>query len=570
MAASDGRSAAGRGELNRPLSNLYRIGIDVGGTFTDVVGIASDGTQTLAKAASTPADQSLGVVEGLRNLATALDLPLEALLRQTERIVHGTTVATNALLERKGAEVWLLTTEGHRDVIEMREGLKPERYDLRLPPAEPLVPRHRRLGVKERLRPDGSVAVPLDQASLDAAIATMKSAGAEAVAIGFLHAWRDAKHEHAAAAAVLAALPGATVTCSADVLPQIKEFERFSTTAVNAYVGPVVSRYLARLAGRLEEAGYPGPLFVILSHGGVAPVAEAARLAVGTALSGPAGGVAAAVALAQQGMGQDLVTFDMGGTSTDIALVVGGEAALGRGRTVGGERIALESLDIVTLGAEMGDRADRHGCKSGAGLPGSWRLPRWSEAAGSGGGAGSGRAAGDQARHHAGGLRHRHPCPGQCPHGGWRAAGDGAARCRPAGFGAAVLRRRGRPACDGGGAGVGAGAGDGATVCRRALGLGDAAYRPALRIGTERHRGRRHPRGCRGSDAVRHAGTRRPRPHGRLVPGRGRGPAQRRHALRRAGLRDRGAAGWNRLGGTGSGRTVAGGLPCPAPGAVYL
>jgi N-methylhydantoinase A len=338
-------------------ASLYRIGIDVGGTFTDVVGIASDGTQTLAKAASTPADQSIGVVEGLRNLATALHLPLDALLRQTERIVHGTTVATNALLERKGAEVWLLTTEGHRDVIEMREGLKPERYDLRLPPAEPLVPRHQRLGVKERLRPDGSVAVPLDQASLDAAIATMTAAGAEAVAIGFLHAWRDPKHEHAAAAAVLAALPGATVTCSADVLPQIKEFERFSTTAVNAYVGPVVSRYLARLAGRLEEAGYPGPLFVILSHGGVAPVAEAARLAVGTALSGPAGGVAAAVALAQQGMGGDLVTFDMGGTSTDIALVVGGEAALGRGRTVGGERIALESLDIVTLGAGGGSIA---------------------------------------------------------------------------------------------------------------------------------------------------------------------------------------------------------------------
>ncbi len=335
----------------------YRIGIDVGGTFTDVVGIAADGTQTLAKAASTPADQSEGVIAGLRNLATALGLPLAELLRQAERIVHGTTVATNALLERKGAKVWMLTTAGHRDVIEMREGLKPERYDLRLPTAEPLVPRHRRLGVVERLRPDGSVAVPLDAASLDAAIGTLKDAGAEAVAICFLHSWRDPKHEHAAAAAVAAALPGATVTCSADVLPQIKEFERFSTTAVNAYVGPVVSRYLARLAGRLQEAGYPGPLFVILSHGGVAPVEEAARLAVGTALSGPAGGVAAAVALAAQGMGQDLVTFDMGGTSTDIALVVGGEAALGRGRTVAGERIALESLDIVTLGAGGGSIA---------------------------------------------------------------------------------------------------------------------------------------------------------------------------------------------------------------------
>ena len=335
----------------------WRIGIDVGGTFTDVVGIAPDGAETLAKAASTPEDQSLGVVQGLRNLAEALGLGLGALLAGTERIVHGTTVATNALLERKGAEVWLLTTEGHRDVIEMREGLKPERYDLRLPPAPPLVPRQRRLAVRERLRADGSVAVPLDRASLDGAIAVLREAGAEAVAIGFLHAWAAPRHEHEAAAAVAAALPGAMVTCSADVLPQIKEFERFSTTAVNAYVGPVVSRYLARLAGRLEEAGFGGPLFVILSHGGVAPVEEAARLAVGTALSGPAGGVAAAVALARQGMGQDLVTFDMGGTSTDIALVVGGEAALGRGRVVGGERIALESLDIVTLGAGGGSIA---------------------------------------------------------------------------------------------------------------------------------------------------------------------------------------------------------------------
>jgi len=357
MPASDDQGAEGRGALNRMRHAAYRIGVDVGGTFTDVVAIASDGTETLAKAASTPADQSEGVIAGLANLAEALRLPLAELLQRTERIVHGTTVATNALLERRGARVAMLTTEGHRDVIEMREGLKPERYDLRLPVPEPLVPRSLRIPVRERLRADGRVEVPLDHASLDAAIGRARAAGADSVAICFLHAWRDPAHEHAAAKAVAAALPGVFVTCSADVLPQIKEFERFSTTAVNAYVGPVVSGYLARLAGRLETAGYHGPLFVILSHGGVAPVEEAARLAVGTALSGPAGGVAAAVALARQGLGQDLVTFDMGGTSTDIALVAGGEAALGRGRMVGGERIALESLDIVTLGAGGGSIA---------------------------------------------------------------------------------------------------------------------------------------------------------------------------------------------------------------------
>jgi len=332
----------------------WRIGIDVGGTFTDVVAIAADGAATLAKAASTPADQSEGVIAGLGNLAATLGLSLAELLTRTTRIVHGTTVATNALLEKKGARVGLLTTEGHRDVIEMREGLKPDRYDLRQPPPAPLVPRRLRLPVRERLRPDGRVETPLDAASLDHAISALRAEGVESVAIGFLHAWVAPQHEALAAAAVRAAMPEAYVTTSAEVLPQIKEFERFSTTVVNAYVGPVVSRYLARLAGRLAEAGYAGPLFVILSHGGIAPVEEARRLAVGTALSGPAGGVAAAVALAAQGMGQELVTFDMGGTSTDIALITEGEAALGRGRSVGGERIALESLDIVTLGAGGG------------------------------------------------------------------------------------------------------------------------------------------------------------------------------------------------------------------------
>ena len=323
------------------MTTTYRIGVDVGGTFTDVVCVASDGVTTLAKASSTPADQSEGVVAGLGVLADRLGLPLADLLARTERIVHGTTVATNALLERRGAKVAMLTTEGHRDVIEMREGLKPDRYDLRLP-------------VRERIRPDGHVEQTLDRESLDAAIATLKAEQVEAVAICFLHSWRDDAHERAAAEAVRAALPGAFVTTSAEVLPQIKEFERFSTACVNAYVGPIVSRYLARLRGRLDEAGYAGAVFVILSHGGVAPVEEAARLAAGTALSGPAGGVAAGVALAERGLGQDLITFDVGGTSTDIALVQDGEAALGRGRTVGGERIALESLDIVTLGAGGG------------------------------------------------------------------------------------------------------------------------------------------------------------------------------------------------------------------------
>ncbi len=335
----------------------YTIGVDVGGTFTDVVGVDEEGREFLAKAPSTPGDQSEGVLDGLANLAAAIGLTLAELLETTTRIVHGTTVATNALLERRGARTAMLTTEGHRDIIAMREGLKPARYDLRLPQQPALIPRALRLPVRERLRPDGRVEIPLDAASLEAAIARLREAEVESVAICFLHSWAAPRHEHAAAEAVRAALPGVFVTCSADVLPQIKEFERFSTTAVNAYVGPVVSRYLTRLEARLRAAGYTQPVFVILSHGGMAPIGEAARLAVGTALSGPAGGVAAAVALARRGMGEQLVTLDMGGTSTDIALIQDGAATLGRGREVGGERIALDSLDIITLGAGGGSIA---------------------------------------------------------------------------------------------------------------------------------------------------------------------------------------------------------------------
>ncbi|MGG5886569.1 hydantoinase/oxoprolinase family protein [Falsiroseomonas sp. HC035] len=355
----------------------YRIGCDVGGTFTDVVCIGSDGATLLAKAATTPEDQSRGVLDGLAVLAGLLGVTLRDLLAHTERLVHGTTVATNALLERRVARIGMLTTEGHRDIIEMREGLKPERYDLRLSPPEPLVPRRLRLGLHERILASGEVAVALDDTSLAEAIAALQAEKVEAVAICLLHAWRSPAHEQAAGAAVAAALPGAYVTLSSDVLPQIKEFERFSTTVVNAAVGPIVARYLGRLETRLAEAGLAAPLFVILSHGGVAPVGEAARLAAGTALSGPAGGVAAGLALARGGLGENLVTFDVGGTSTDVALIEAGEAALGRGRVVGGERIALESLDIVTLGAGGGSLAHvgaggmmRVGPRSAGAVPG--------------------------------------------------------------------------------------------------------------------------------------------------------------------------------------------------------
>src|SRR6266853_1606358 len=213
---------------------MYRIGIDVGGTFTDLVAIDPAGITTLAKVPSTPDDPSLGVLDGLRLLADRLGLDRAALLDQTDRIVHGTTVATNALLEHKGARLGLLTTEGHRDVIEMREGLKDDRYNLRMPPPEQLVPRRLRLGVRERMRADGRIEIPLDPASLDAAIVVLQREQVEAVAVCYLHAWRDPRHERLTAEALARALPDAYVSLSSDVFPQIKEFERVSTTVVNA------------------------------------------------------------------------------------------------------------------------------------------------------------------------------------------------------------------------------------------------------------------------------------------------------------------------------------------------
>src|SRR5437667_5953111 len=258
---------------------MYRIGIDVGGTFTDLVAVDPTGRSTLVKVASTPRDPSIGVLAGLASLAEALGLPIERLFAETERIVHGTTVATNALLERKGARVGLLTTEGHRDVLEMREGLKDDRYNLRMPAPEPLAPRARRVGVRERIRADGQVDTPLNVRSLKDAIARLKKQRVEAVAVCYLHSYRNPRHEEATRAALARDMPEAYISLSSEVLPQIKEYERVSTTVVNACVGPVLSRHLLRLRARLQEAGYRGPTLIMQSHGGVASIDESVRLA---------------------------------------------------------------------------------------------------------------------------------------------------------------------------------------------------------------------------------------------------------------------------------------------------
>ena len=336
---------------------MYRIAVDVGGTFTDVIAADEAGRVVFAKAASTPADQSVGVMDGLARLADVLGTPLGGLLGRTASIVHGMTVATNALIERKGAVVGLLATEGHRDVLEMREGLKPDRYNMHLPREAPLVPRRLRLGVRERIRPDGRIETPLDPASLGKAVRALRRTGVASAAVCYLHAYRDGRHERMTREVLERELPGVYVSLSSEVLPRIKEYERTSTTVVNAYVGPLLARYLARLSERLAAAGYGRPVLVMQSHGGVAPIEETIRIAAGTVLSGPAGGVAGARRVAGLAGAPNLISFDMGGTSSDVSLIVDGRALLAVDKAIAREKIALPSLDITTLGAGGGSIA---------------------------------------------------------------------------------------------------------------------------------------------------------------------------------------------------------------------
>ena len=316
-------------------------------------------------------------MNAVERLADELGINSETLLSKTESIVHGTTVATNALLERKGAKTGLLTTLGHRDVLEMREGLKDDRYNMRLPAPAPLVPRFLRLGVRERIKPDGSIHTKLDDASLDEAINKLREEKVTSVAVCYLHAYKEPKHEQETKKILEAKLPGVSVSISSEVFPEIKEYERVSTTIVNAYVRPIVENYLNRLEERLKNAGYEGSVLIILSHGGVAPIEEAIRLSAATVLSGPAGGVAGSKYGASLIGAGDLVPFDMGGTSTDISMIVNGEPALSSTRGIAGQRIALQSLDIVSIASGGGSiaRVDaggilRVGPESAGALPG--------------------------------------------------------------------------------------------------------------------------------------------------------------------------------------------------------
>ena len=336
---------------------MYKIGIDVGGTFTDFVVVRDAEAPRYFKQPSTPNDPSEGVIAGLEDAAAAYGLSPGNLLGETELIIHGTTVATNALVQRKGAKVGLLTTAGFRDLLEMREGLKEDRYNLRMTPVEPLVPRYLRLGVTERVRSDGSVDTTLDEASVERAIQSMKAEGVEALAICFLFSYLNPDHELRAAEMVRAAFPGMYMSTSHEILPQIKEFDRLSTTVVNTYVGPVLGVYLSRLQRRLEAFRQAPEILIMQSNGGVAPIEDSVRQAVRAILSGPAGGVAAAAHYGQLLGESKVIGFDMGGTSTDISLIEDGAAHLTNEKFEAGWKIAVPMIDIHTLGAGGGSIA---------------------------------------------------------------------------------------------------------------------------------------------------------------------------------------------------------------------
>jgi N-methylhydantoinase A len=336
-----------------------RVGIDIGGTFTDLVAVSADGTVRTHKTASTPHDYAEGIVAGLRALLEDGD--------QVAEVLHATTIGSNTILEAKGARTALVTTAGFRDVLEIRDLRMPRLYDMGWTKPPALVERRLRLEVTEKLRPDGSVAVPLDRASVAAAVARLRAEQVDSVAICLLHSYADGAHERAVADAVRAALPDAAVSVSHEILPEIKEYPRTSTTVVNAYLQPVVRAYLTALAARLRALGIAAPVRLMQSNGGLMPAAEAAAVPARIVESGPAAGVVGAAALALHLGEPRVVTFDMGGTTAKAGLVEHGEVLRAEAMEVGGGVMAgarllagggyaltLPAIDLAEVGAGGG------------------------------------------------------------------------------------------------------------------------------------------------------------------------------------------------------------------------
>jgi N-methylhydantoinase A len=339
-----------------------RIGIDIGGTFTDLVAITADGRITTRKVASTPHDYGEGIIAGLHEL-----LGEHTPGTEVTDVLHGTTIGSNTVLEGKGARTALITTRGFRDILEIRDLRMPVLYDIYWTKPRALVERRLRLEVTEKLRPDGSVAIPLDPTSIDAAIAVLRAERVESVAICLLHSYANPAHEREIADRVRAALPDLAISISHEILPEIKEYPRTSTTVINAYVQPVVRAYITALDTRLRAMGIAAPLQLMQSNGGLASVAFAAASPAHIIESGPAAGVVGGAALARHLNEPKLITFDMGGTTAKAGLVedgevlrseaieVGGGVMVGSRLLVGaGYMLKLPAIDLAEVGAGGG------------------------------------------------------------------------------------------------------------------------------------------------------------------------------------------------------------------------
>lgn len=332
------------------------IGIDVGGTFTDIVGFDHRNRLLTVKTPSDPDDPAGAVLEGIRVFAAAVETDADRLLSDAT-VVHGTTMGVNTLITRTGAETGLLCTSGFRDTLEMRVGYKEERYELDLPPPQPLVPRRRRVGVRERVDGRGRVVEPLAEADVHAACEHFSAEGVEAVAICFLWSFLHPDHEQRAAELCAKAMPGAFVTASWDVLPEMREYDRVSTTVLNAYIGPRVVRYIDQLERRLRDQGMTGSVLYLQSHGGVAHADEVTRVPVRTLLSGPAAGPSVARFFADAAGHRNAICIDMGGTSFDASVVTDGAIRQARPVTVEGVRVGLPMVDVHSVGGGGGSIA---------------------------------------------------------------------------------------------------------------------------------------------------------------------------------------------------------------------
>ncbi|TAK23409.1 MAG: hydantoinase/oxoprolinase family protein [Chloroflexota bacterium] len=361
--------ARDRGRLRReatarPRGVTHRyIGVDVGGTFTDIAYLDGSGRLWQAKSPSRPDDPVQGVLDAVDALAAAIGTLARSLLESCDRFAHGSTIGTNALLTRRGPGVAFLTTAGFRDTLAMRRGHRDNVWAFREPDPAPLVPRHRRIGIRERIDAKGGVIEQLREDDVEHACAEAAADGVTSFAIGFLFGYLNPVHEERAAEIVRARVPGAFVTISSGVVAAIGEYDRFSTTVVNAFVGPTVGTYLRDLETALSAGGLRGPIVIAQSSGGLADLATGRALPASLALSGPAAGVAAARWQANALATENVISVDMGGTSFDVAVVANGRIATRHDAQVGGHHIALPMVDVHTIGTGGGSlaRVDRGG-----------------------------------------------------------------------------------------------------------------------------------------------------------------------------------------------------------------